>query len=80
MWHLLVNLYNCVCIYILIYIYIIYYMLNIYILHILHIFKQMPTFNVVLKNIYRIKTHIYSNNQMKSKNSEQFKFCGLFMA
>ena len=55
-------------------------MLNIYILHILHIFKQMPTFNVVLKNIYRIKTHIYSNNQMKSKNSEQFKFCGLFMA
>ena len=39
----------------------------------------MPTFNVVLKNICRIKIHIYSNNQTKSKNSEQFKFCGLFM-
>ena len=58
----------------------IYIYIYIYILHILHIFKQMPTFNVVFKNIYRIKTHIYSNNQMKSKNSEQFKFCGLFMA
>ena len=76
-------MYEYIYTYIDIYIDIIYYMLNIYIyiyiIHVLHIFKQMPTFNVVLKNICRIKIHIYSYNQTKSKNSEQFKFCGLFM-